>query len=138
MALFRSPIIIAMFCIVIAVALTTPGCGMFPSKDGIIGQVVETGNSYRSEMVTPTGKFSDYRVYREAESDVVVFEHKMKPNLQFDKTVARSSQFKADLIAQLDTPDSRSALESGIDFVFLYADANGNTICRHAITNNDF
>ena len=89
-------------------------------------------------MVTPTGKFSDYRVYREAESDAVVFEHKMKPNLQFYKTVARSSQFKADLIAQLDTPDSRSALESGIDFVFLYADANGNTICRHAITNNDF
>lgn len=138
MALFRNPIIIVMFCIVTVGALTTPGCGMFPSKDGIIGQVVETGNSHRSELVTPTGKFSDYRVYRETESDVVVFEHKMKPNLKFDKTVARSSQFKADLIAQLDTPDSRSALESGIDFVFLYADANGNTICRHAITNNDF
>jgi len=50
MALFRSPIIITMYCIVLAVALTTPGCGMFPSKDGIIGQVVETGNSYRSEI----------------------------------------------------------------------------------------
>ena len=138
MALFRSPIIIVMFCVVIAGALTTPGCGMFPSKDGIIGQVVETGNSHRSEMVTPAGKYSDYRAYREGESDVVVFEHKMKPNLQFDKTAARSPQFKADLIAKLDTPESRSALESGIDFVYLFADANGNTICRHAITSADF
>ena len=138
MAMFRNPIIIVMFCIVSAGVVTTPGCGMFPSKDGIIGQVVETGNSHRSEIVTPTSKFSDYRVYREAESDVVVFEHKMKPNLQFDKTVARSSQFKTDLVTELDTPDSRSALESGIDFVFLYADADGNTICRHAITNADF
>ena len=138
MALFRSPIIITMYCIVLAVALTTPGCGMFPSKDGIIGQVVETGNSYRSEMVTPTGKFSDYQVYRDAETDAVVFEHKMKPGLQFDQATARSDQFKADLVAQLDTADSRSALGSGIDFVFLYADANGNTICRHSITNADF
>jgi len=138
MALFRNPIVFVMFCIVLAGALSTPGCGMFPSKDGIIGQVVETGNSYRSEIVTPTGKFSDYRVYREDESDVVVFEHKLKPSLQFDKTVARSSQFKADLVAELDTPDSRSALESGIDFVFLYADAKGDTICRHVITSADF
>ena len=110
MALFRNPIIIVMFCIVTVGALTTPGCGMFPSKDGIIGQVIETGNSHRSELVTPTGKFSDYRVYRETESDVVVFEHKMKPNLQFDKTAARSPKFKADLIAQLDTPDSLSLI----------------------------
>ena len=88
-------------------------------------------------MVTPTGKFSDYRVYREAESDVVVFEHKMKPGLVFDKAMARSDQLKTDLVAQLDTPASRSALESGIDFVFLYADANGNTICRHVISNDD-
>jgi len=111
---------------------------MFPSKDGIIEQVVENGNSLRSEMVTPTGKFSDYRVYRETGTDVVVFEHKLKPGLQIDKAVARSDQSKADLVAQLNSPGSRSALESGIDFVYLYTDANGETICRHAISNDDF
>ena len=62
----------------------------------------------------------------------------MKPDLKFDKTVARSPDFKADLIAELDTPEARSALESGINFVYLFADANGNTICRHAITSADF
>jgi len=137
MALLRHPIL-GMFWLVFASVLFVSGCGMFPSKDGIIEQVVENGNSLRSEIVTPAGKFSDYRVYREDDADVVVFEHKLKPGLQIDKAIARSDQSKADLIAQLNSPGSRSALESGIDFVYLYTDTNGNTICRHAITSADF
>lgn len=137
MALYR-PQIVCFLCLVISGCIIAPGCGMFASTDGTIQQVVEAVNSRRSEMVTPEGKFSDYQVYRKPDSDVVVFEHKMKPGLQLDKAMASSYQFKADLVSQLNTPDSKSLLDSGIGFEFLYVDANGNDICRHSVTKEDF
>ncbi|MDB2686470.1 hypothetical protein N9Y42_04605 [Mariniblastus sp.] len=129
---------VCFLCLVVSACIFASGCGMFSSTDTTIKQVVDATNSRRSEMVTPTGKFSDYQVYRQPNSDVVVFEHKMKPGLQLDKAVANSVQFKTDLLAQLDTADSRSVLDSGITFEFLYVDASGNDICRHSVTRNDF
>ena len=137
MAPHRSQII-CLFCFVISGLIFAPGCGMFAGKDGTIQQVVDAGNSRRSEMVTPTGKFSDYQVYRKLDSDVVVFEYKMKPGLLLDKDVAKGPQIKSDLVSQLDSTDSRSVLDSDITFEFLYVDANGNDICRHSITKEDF
>ena len=125
-------------CLVSLGLIFAPGCGMFASTDGVIQQVVDAGNSSRPEMVTPTGKFSEYQVYRKPESDIVVFEHKMKPGLKLDKSVANSGQFKSDLVAQLNTADSKSVLDSGIGFEFLYIDAKGNEVCRHSITRDDF
>ena len=130
--------IVGLFALVASACIFATGCGMFATTDGTIQQVVEAGNSRRSEMVTPTGKFSDYQVYRQPDSQVVVFEHKMKPGLQLDKAIANSVQLKADLLALLDTADSRSVLDSGIAFEFLYVDANGNDICRHSVTREDF
>jgi len=124
--------------VIVGLALTTPGCGLFSSKDDTIGHVVDAGNSRRSEMVTPTGKFSDYRVFREVGSDVVVFEHKMKPELQLDKARANSDQFKADLVSSLNDSDSRSVLDAGVTFAYSYIDSSGKTVCRHAITKDDF
>ncbi len=138
MALFRNPITSVLFVLIAAFAFSTPGCGMFPTTETLIGKIVENANSRRSEMVTPTGNLSDYQVYQKPDADAVVFEHKLKPDWKIDKTVARSEQFKADLVTDLNSPESRSALESGIDFVFLFVDASGNTICRHKVTAADF
>ena len=137
MASYRAQIV-CILCLVISGLIFAPGCGMFASTDGVIGQVIEAGNSRRSEMVTPTGKFSDYRVYRKPDSDIVVFEHKIKPGQKIDKAMANSVQSKADLVSKLNTADSKSVLDAGITFEFLYIDANGDDICRHSITKADF
>jgi len=137
MASYRAQFV-CFLALITSACVFAPGCGMFASTDGTIQQVVEAGNSRRSEMVTPEGKFSDYQVYRQTDSDVVVFEHKMKPGLKIDKAMAKSHQFKADLIAGLNSAESRSVLSSGIAFEFLYVDANGNDICRHSVTQEDF
>ena len=137
MASYRAQIV-CFLSLVISGLILAPGCGMFASTDGVIEQVVEAGNSHRSEMVTPEGKFSDYQVYRKPDSDVVVFKHKLKPGLQLDKALASSHQSKADLVSQLNNADSKSVLDSGITFEFLYIDANGDDICRHSIAKEDF
>ena len=137
MASYRAQIV-CVFCLVISGLVFAPGCGMFASTDGVIEQVVDAGNSLRSETVTPEGNFSDYQVYRKPDSDVVVFEHKMKPGLKLDKAMAASAQVKTDLVSQLHNADSKFVLDSGITFEFLYIDANGDDICRHSITKEDF
>ena len=137
MASYRAQIV-CFLCLAISGLAFAPGCGMFASKDGVIEQVIVAGNSSRSEMVTPEGKLSDYQVYRKPDLDVVVFEHKMKPGLQLDKAMAKSDQFKADLVSDLNSAESKSVLDSGISFEFLFIDANGENICRHLITKDDF
>ena len=137
MASYRAQFVCTL-CLVISSCIFASGCGMFATTDGTIQQVVEAGNSRRSEMVTPEGKFSDYQVYRQPDSNSVVFEHKMKPGLKIDKAVANSPQFKADLVTGLNTAESKSVLSSGIAFEFLYIDASGNDICRHSVTQEDF
>ena len=112
MAPYRAQIV-CFLCLAISGLIFAPGCGMFASKDGVIGQVVETGNSRRLEMVTPEGKFSDYQVYRKPDTDVVVFEYKLKPGLQLDKATAISDQLKAGLVSDLNTAD-KSVLNSGV------------------------
>ena len=62
----------------------------------------------------------------------------MKPGLKLDKAMAASAQVKTDLVSQLHNADSKFALDSGITFEFLYIDANGDDICRHSITKEDF
>ena len=130
--------IVCILCFAISGLILAPGCGMFASTDGVIGQVVEAGNSRRSEMVTPQGKFSDYRVYRKPDSDIVVFEHKIKPGQKIDKAMANSVQAKADLVSELNTADTKSVLDSGVTFEFLYIDSKGDDVCRHSIAKEDF
>ena len=106
--------IVCVLLLLISGFVLAPGCGMFASTDGVIGQVVEAGNSRRPEMVTPEGNFSDYQVYRKPDSDIVVFEHKMKPDLKLDKAMAASIEIKTDLISQFELADRKSVLDSGI------------------------
>jgi len=62
----------------------------------------------------------------------------MKPGLQLDKARANSDQFKADLISSLNDSGSRSVLAAGVTFAYSYIDSSGETVCRHAITKDDF
>ena len=129
---------VRLLCLVVSVCLFAPGCGLFTSTDETIEQVVEAVNNRRLEMVTATGKFSDFQAYRQPDSNVVVIEHKMKPGLKLDKKIANSDQVKADLVSELNTADNKSVLASGVTFEFLYIDAKGNDICRHSVSKEDF
>lgn len=126
----------AVTCLMILSFMLNAGCGLLDNKDQWIEQVVELGNKERSQVVSPDGIFGDYRVFREGDSDVVVFEYKLKPNMQ----LTNKDQIKKDILGLLvgdESGEPQKVLEAGIVFTFVYLDSEGGENLRYVVTKED-
>lgn len=118
------------------VLIPSVGCGLLENKDQVIQQVVKVGNQERAQIVTPDGIFGDYRVFREGETDEVIFEYKLKP----DRQLTNPDQIKKDILALIagdTTGESQSVLRAGVVFTFVYLSAEGNEVLRHSVSQEN-
>jgi hypothetical protein len=110
------------------------GCGLLNSKEQVVEKMVTAGNQQRASIVTPDGKFSDYRVYREGEMDEVVFEYKLKPDMQLTEVETLKNEISKEFLGDESGPN-QVILKAGVVVSFVYLNSGGKQELKHTISN---